>query len=344
NRGSGCGLFFYSKDRGVGKEASQLRTTADARQLHRGTNHSEGQYQQRVAQTDVGQLSAETVGNPNVNRQHQEPVQAGVQHRKREFAPGTDGLHAASEAQHNAGYGSLCASCREHALQAALQHGRAVPPQINEQRDGRQNAGEKNGASGARGSLQRACRTRLMCLRLKEHQAKAGDHRGCRGVKQPFQNVEAEHVRDGKFFLMRQKQRANRFACAAQKKYGGKSSEREFVDDPEIRRPQILLEDLPTQRAKRVAAVNGDEGEQQVPEIRGANGVKQSGTAEIGEVDESGGAINDEAQDGESDQGQEELPRRCLHAIVSVTAACGSVKRGSLGSCQAPGACGTPVC
>src|SRR6185369_8297072 len=69
NRGSGCGLFFYSKDRGVGKEASQLRTTADARQLHRGTNHSEGQYQQRVAQTDVGQLSAETVGNPNVNRQ-----------------------------------------------------------------------------------------------------------------------------------------------------------------------------------------------------------------------------------------------------------------------------------
>ena len=175
-------------------------------------------------------------------------------------------------------------------------------------------------------SLQRACRARLVRLRLEEHEAEAGNHRGCRGVEQPLEDVEAEHIGHGELFLASKKDRTDGLAGAAEQKNCGESSEGQFVDGPEIGRAEILLEDLPAKGAQRVAAVNGDEGEQQVPEICSANGVKQSGAAKIGEIDESGGAINDEAQDAESDQGQEEFPRRCLHAIASVTAACGSVK------------------
>ena len=70
-------------------------------------------------------------------------MQRGIQHRKRKFAPGANGLHAARKTQNNSG--DFVPPAMRHAppVQSPFEQRRTVQPQIHEDRYSDQHAKEE---------------------------------------------------------------------------------------------------------------------------------------------------------------------------------------------------------
>src|SRR5216684_5362158 len=214
----------------------------------------------------------------------------------------------------------------DNLLQAPLQQGRAVQAQIQEHGYGDSYARRQHGTGCFCGSLQDAGGLAFVHVRLIEEKTDSGNDRGARGIEDPLEHVNSEHVRDGQLFFAGEKQRANGFAGATEQEDSGKAREGQLVDVPEVGRSQISLEDLPAQGTQRVACVNGDDRESQQREIGVAYGVEEFCAAEITEMEEGEGAIKNKANDAEPNHHNKKLPRRSAHEPASVLSEFPSVK------------------
>src|SRR5882762_11660281 len=93
-----------------------------------------------------------------------------------------------------------------------------------------------------------------------------------------------------------------------------------------MRRSQILLKNLPVQGTNRVTPVNGKNGKNQQEWIGVTDGSEQFCAAEIAEMQHPARTVDDKPQHQQSDQDDNKLPRRCLHALASVARAATCVK------------------
>src|SRR5260370_345539 len=252
NRSGSCGLFFYSKDRRVRKERRHLRPATRSRQMHGRSYESERHHQHSVAQTEACQRADKTMRNPKVDEQNEEPVSRGIKHGECEIAPSSDGLHAAREAEKDSGNLGAPAVRAHPTLQAALEQRGSVQPQIYQEYDRADYAGEKNG---------RPCK-----------------------MKQRLEREKSERVAKGKPCLARERGGRDGFTGAHKEKARREARQRHCVNRSETRWTQVLLKHFPAERTQRVTRIDGKAGKNQKKWVRMADSTKQLGPAEISKV------------------------------------------------------------
>jgi hypothetical protein len=173
--------------------------------------------------------------------------------------------------------------------------------QINEHYNGGEDARKEHQARGLGRGLQPGGRFTDVGVGLKQEKADGGDYGGAGGIEKALQHIDSEHIGDGELLLAGQEEGADGFAGAAKEEDGGETGQGHGVNRPETRRAEILLENLPAQRAEGVASVNGYNGDGEKEEIGATQGVKKLAAAKIAEMKEAAGTIGDKSQDTETD-------------------------------------------
>jgi hypothetical protein len=111
-------------------------------------------------------------------------------------------------------------------------------------------------------------------------------------VEEPFQHPDAENVRHWMLGTLGQEQRADWFTRPSEQKHRRESGQRGRVNFPEFSAPQVALEHLPAQRAKRVTAVDKDHSGSQPEWIGAPDGSPKFSGAEFRKTKRAAGPIN----------------------------------------------------
>ena len=199
-------------------------------------------------------------------------------------------------------------------VHSAVEGVRAAETEVNEEGSGGQESDQQDDAGDPSAGPPVAAGINDFELARENEQAEAEKNGGGGGVKDAFEDVDAEHAGGGEAVFAGDKERANRVDRATEKKNRSEADERRGVDAEERGLTEVPAEALPAKGAHSIAGEDTDEREEQKKGLGLGEGGEETIPTEALLGEGMPGTVEQRDEDDKKKDEKEELAEMATHA------------------------------